>query len=90
MSPVELRDLTDLDETATVSAVLGTEIDLVYKWVLTKGVVANVGYSQMFATDSMKQIKNMADLGNGYTKTGMNNWAWVHINFNTDLFTFKK
>ena len=90
MSPVELRDLTVSDPEATVSSGLGTEIDLVYKWVLTKGVVANVGYSQMFAADSMKQIKGLANEVNGYTKTGANNWAWVQLNFNTNLFTFKK
>jgi hypothetical protein len=90
MSPVELLDLTDVAGTKTVSSGLGTEIDLVYKVILTKGVSANVGYSQMFATDSMKQIKGMADLVNGYAKTGTNNWMWLQINFATDLFNFKK
>ena len=89
MSAVELLDLTDAGGTATASSGLGTEIDLVYKIVLTKGVSGNLGYSQMFATDSMKQIKGMADL-NGYAKTGANSWVWAQINFSTDLFTFKK
>lgn len=90
MSPVELLDLTDPAGTRTVDSGLGTEIDLVYKVVLTKGVSANVGYSQMFATDSMKQIKNMADPVNGLAKTGTNNWMWLQINFATDLLSIKK
>ncbi len=90
MSPVELRDFTNVAVNATVSTGLGTEIDLVYKHVFSKGVSANLGYSQMFATDSMKQIKGQANLVNGYTQTGMNNWIWAQINFHTDFFTSKK
>ncbi len=90
MSPVELLDLTSIDPDATVSSGLGTEIDLVYKFVISKGVVANIGYSQMFATDSMKQIKNQANVINGYTETGMNNWMWAQVNFSTEFFKFKK
>lgn len=90
MSPVELLDLTDAAGTATADAGLGTEIDLVYKHVFSKGVSANVGYSQMFSTDSMKQIKGMASVADGYTKTGSNNWIWAQINFSTEIFKFKK
>lgn len=90
MSPVELIDLTDSAGTATVGSGLGTEIDLVYKFVFAKGVSANLGYSQMFATDSMMQIKGMASVADGYAKTGVNNWIWAQINFSSDFFTIKK
>lgn len=83
MSPVELIDLND--PTKTVSTGLGTEIDLVYTYKVTKGVTANVGYSHMFDTESMKHIKNMPD-----AKTGTNNWAWLQVNFSTDIFSTKK
>ena len=83
ISPVEVNDM--LNPQNTLSSNLGTEVDLVYGLLLTKGVNLNVGYSQMFITDSMKNIKGIA----GQT-TGMNNWAWVQLNFNGDLFTFKK
>jgi hypothetical protein len=65
-----------------VSAGLGTEIDLVYTKELTKGVNWTVGYSQMFATDSMLAAKGMA-VG---TKTAGNNWAWVQLVFKPTLF----
>ena len=90
MSPVELLDLTSINPDATVSSGLGTEIDLVYKFVISKGVVANLGYSQMFITDSMKQIKGQASIIGGYTETGTNNWMWAQFNFSSEFFKFKK
>lgn len=83
MSPVELIDLTD--PTKTVSSTLGTEIDLVYVYKLTKGVTAKLGYSHMFDTESMKHIKAMPN-----ANTGVNNWAWASINFSSDIFKHKK
>lgn len=93
MSPVELLDVTDITGNSTVNSGLGTEIDLVYKHVFNKVVSCNVGYSQMFATESMSHIKG-ADMfnpgtGNRYDFTGTN-WIWAQINFKTDIFSSKK
>jgi len=63
---------------------LGTEIDLVYTLVLTKDVKFNLGYSQMFATETMEAVKGGGD------KSAFNNWAWAMISFKPQLFTTAK
>lgn len=62
---------------------LGTEIDLIlsYKW--TKDVAFQVGYSQMFATETMEILKN----GNA---NATNNWAWAMVTIKPSLFTYNK
>ncbi|WP_452231984.1 alginate export family protein [Lacinutrix sp. MEBiC02595] len=68
-----------------MSAVLGTELDVVlgYKW--TKDVQFQAGYSQMFATETMEVLK-------GGNSDNANNWAWLMITVKPSLFktTFKK
>ena len=61
---------------------LGTEIDLVFGQQLFKDVKFKLGYSQMFASESMSLIKN--DINSGNT----NNWAWVQLVINPRLFQF--
>ncbi len=60
---------------------LGTEIDFVVGYKLSKSINFNAGYSQMLATASMKELKGG---DNGIT----NNWAWVMITFKPNLFTY--
>lgn len=60
-----------------VSKGLGTEIDLVYVKKLTEGVTWNIGYSHMFATDSMRDIKPAS----GANSSLSNSWAWTQIVF---------
>lgn len=64
---------------------LGTELDMsvTYKW--TKDVNFQVGYSQMFATETMEVLKG----GDSHT---VNNWAWAMITIKPSLFktSFKK
>ncbi len=67
--------------TDNADAYLGTEIDLVYTQALMKNVNLNVGYSHMFASDSMSLIKG------GRANDNTNNWAWVQLNINPNLFT---
>lgn len=59
---------------------LGTEIDLVVGYKLSNMIMLNGGYSQMFATNSMENIK-------GGNKSYGNNWGWVMISFNPELFS---
>ncbi|PID68115.1 MAG: hypothetical protein CR968_03285 [Flavobacteriia bacterium] len=59
---------------------LGTEVDLVYKYKLSKDVSFGLGYSHMFAGDAMEVLKSKTD-------NGMNNWAWVMLTFKPTLFT---
>ena len=68
----------------TYGSNLGTEVDLIYTAVLTKDVKFNLGYSQMFATESMEAIKRGGD------RSALNNWAWAMISFKPQLFTTKK
>lgn len=51
---------------------LGTELDLTFGYKITEGVGLQVGYSQMFATETMEAIK-------GGDKDKTNNWAYVMI-----------
>jgi len=79
-------NITDPNNPAeNLSSYLGTEIDLVYTLSLAKSVKINIGYSQMFATSSMVEIKG----GNG-DNTAVNNWVWAMIMFKPTLFESKK
>lgn len=64
---------------------LGTEIDLVIGYHFSKDILFQIGYSQMFATESMEVIK-------GGDKDVTNNWAWAMIVVKPSLFktSFKK
>ena len=60
-------------------AYLGTEIDLVLGYKVYKSVMFNIGYSQMFATETMEILKSR-------TKDETNNWAWIMITFKPNFF----
>jgi hypothetical protein len=64
---------------------LGTEVDLTAVYKIYKDVTLIAGYSQMFASDSMVVLKG----GTGLNNTS-NNWAYVMININPQLFSTKK
>ena len=68
----------------TFGSTLGTELDLVYTLVLTKDVKFNLGYSHMFATETMEAVKGGGD------KSALQNWAWAMIAFKPQLFTTAK
>lgn len=53
---------------------LGTEIDLVYAKKF-KGYALKVGYSQMFASDGMYELKGIAEAD----AKGTQNWAWAML-----------
>ena len=64
---------------------LGTEIDLTGTYKLHKDIMLTAGYSQMFATDSMVALKG----GTGLNDTA-NNWAYLMVNINPQVFSTKK
>ncbi len=78
MSAASIEDPNDA--TQTISNSLGTEIDLIYVAQLHKSVNLKIGYSQMFATESMVAIKGTGD------NTVTNNWAWLMLTFKPTLF----
>ncbi len=63
-----------------LSSTLGTEIDLVYNLKVAKDVNFKLGYSQLFATDSMEALK-------GGDKSQLTNWAWAMLTIKPTLFT---
>ncbi|MBV6642414.1 MAG: alginate export family protein [Cyclobacteriaceae bacterium] len=65
-----------------LSKIMGTEIDLVYGRQLKGGVTWNIGYSQMFASDTMEELRN-GDKG------AMQFWAWTMITFKPTIFSTK-
>ncbi|MBD8488836.1 alginate export family protein [Echinicola sp. CAU 1574] len=79
-----LTGSTQIDEMGTeLSKSMGTEIDLVYGINLKGGVTWNIGYSQMFATDTMESLREG-------DKTHLQNWAWTMITFKPTLFSSSK
>lgn len=82
-SAAELYNPTDTDQSE--SKYLGTELDLVFNMTLDKNVGFNLGYSQMFAGESMELVKSTAG-----DHTAFNNWVWFMINFNPTIFTSGK
>lgn len=61
---------------------LGTEIDFTMGYSVHKFVNLSGGYSQMFGTDTMQRLK-LGDTDH------TNNWAWVMVNVNPQIFSFK-
>ena len=58
---------------------LGTEVDLVIGYAISKEVKLMAGYSQMFATETMQVLK-------GGNHKNSNNWAWVMISFKPTFY----
>ena len=61
---------------------LGTEIDINLGYKVANNIMFNVGYSKMFATDSMEILK-------GGDKDENNSWAWIMFTFKPKLFSSK-
>jgi hypothetical protein len=64
---------------------LGTELDITASYKLYKDITLIGGYSQMFATDSMVLLKGATSI-----KDTNNNWAWLMININPQIFSNAK
>jgi hypothetical protein len=62
---------------------LGTEVDLTAVYKATKDITLTAGYSQMFGSDSMVALK-------GGLNDTTNNWAYLMVNINPQIFSVKK
>ena len=62
---------------------LGTEIDFSFGYKIADNIDFQLGYSQMFATDTMEILK-------GGNKENTNNWAWAMFVFKPTLFNSNK
>ncbi len=69
-------------DSSKADAYLGTEIDLAIGYKIHKNINFNMGYSHMFASDSMEIIK-------GGSKDETNNWVWAMITFKPTFFNKK-
>ena len=63
---------------------LGTEIDLNLGYKLSSSVKVNLGYSMMFATETMEVLKKTGD------KDEANTWAWLMFTFKPNLLSVNK
>lgn len=70
-------------ETTELEKSMGTEVDLVFVKKLKGGVIWHLGYSQMFATDTMEALR-------GGDKSAVQNWAWTMITFKPTFFQSEK
>ena len=61
---------------------LGTELDFTLVYKMYDYVTIDAGFSQMFATTSMEVLK-------GGNKNAGNNWAFISIKINPNLFNYK-
>ncbi|WP_432670071.1 alginate export family protein [Flavobacterium sp. SM2513] len=64
------------------SSNLGTEIDLTCMYKLDKNITITAGFSKMFGSTSLELIK-------GGNKDNDNNWAYVMVSFNPNIFSYK-
>ena len=71
---VKALNFSGEQELASGEKSLGTEIDLVFKKKF-KGYALVLGYSQMFASDGMYELKGVTD----DLAAGSQNWAWAMI-----------
>lgn len=67
------------DETEKQDAYLGTELDLSFGYKYSKSVTFKMGYSQMFASDSMEVLKNVNDAEKAAS------WGWIMLVFKPDF-----
>jgi len=66
--------LLDPADGSEADAYLGTEVDLVFTQKLLPFATLKVGYSQMFASDSMEILKGQVG-----TASGLQNWGWAML-----------
>ena len=64
---------------------LGTEVDLTAVYKASKDITLIAGYSQMFGSDSMVALKGGTGLNDN-----TNNWAYLMVNINPQIFSTKK
>jgi len=61
---------------------LGTEIDFTGSYQIHKNIALSLGYSQMLASSTLEYLKG------GTSST--NNWAWLSLNINPRILSYKK
>lgn len=62
---------------------LGSELDLTFGYQLQKDIKVSGGYSQLFASSSLESLK-------AHSSERNNQWAWLMISINPQLFSSNK
>ena len=78
---VHLHHFLSAVEIPNMSSGLGTEIDLVFNHSFSTTTNLKLGFSKMFATESMEVIKG------GGSKDAANMWGWVMLTFKPVFFS---
>lgn len=78
MAAADVRDKTVVTEIYRMDDALGTEIDFTLGYLINDAVSLQAGYSQMFATETMKALR-----GGSLDET--QNWAYVSILFRPNM-----
>ena len=69
-----------------LSSGLGTEVDFAISYAAAKNVTIAGGYSQMFATETMRALKQpSAYYGENYKNS--NGWGWIMVTFKPTFFS---
>jgi len=69
-----------------LSSGLGTEVDFAISYAAAKNVTIAGGYSQLFATETMRALKQPAHY-NGDNYKNSNGWGWVMVTFKPTFFS---
>ncbi|MEO9967133.1 MAG: alginate export family protein [Reichenbachiella sp.] len=80
----EVIDPTDVTGNTGMKKSLGTEIDFTAGYKLSSEVSFGFGYSQMFATETLVQLRGTGDTGENA------NWSWLMVTFKPTFFTINK
>jgi len=68
------------------SSTLGNEADLTFGYNVMKNVKLTGGYSQMFADNSMKYVKNIFP---NQSMKSVQNWIWLSLNISPEIIISK-
>lgn len=63
---------------------LGHEIDFTFHYTIKKYLKLHLGYAQLFGNTPLEQLKPTGETSN------INNWAWLMLDFNLELFRYEK
>ena len=81
--PHIFKSASDIYNGATkMESNLGTEIDFTIGYKVVKNIQFNAGYSQMFGTTSLEQLK-------GGVSTKSNSWTWFMLTFKPTFYSSK-
>ena len=82
-------DVVHKTDRTTMSAGLGTEIDLTFKYNIAKGTGLAIGYSHLLGTDTMTQLRMNNGMPMGGDLNETNNWAYLMLTIKPTFITGK-